>query len=48
MLSKLAALGIDVKDVEGYLLYANEERCDLIPLSDWWKKKSPKIVQALR
>lgn len=47
-MSKLASLGINVDCVEGVLLYVNEEKCDMIPLPEWWKSRSQKIVQALR
>lgn len=46
-LSKIAALGIEVDELEAFLLYANEEKCDVIPLPEWWKKKSSKLVQSL-
>ena len=47
-LCKIAALGVEIGQVEAFLLYANEEKCDIIPLPSWWKKKAVKIVQALR
>ena len=47
-MAKLASLGINVEHVEAKLLYANEEQCDVISLPDWWRKRSARIVQALR
>ena len=47
MLEKVASLGVDTSSLEGVLLYANEEACDLIPIPEWWMKRAPKLVRAL-
>ena len=47
MLEKVASLGVDTSSLEGILLYANEDACDLIPIPEWWMKRAPRLVRAL-
>ena len=48
MLAKMGSLGVDIETIESKLLYANEEKCDVIDLPLWWSNKSGKILQVLR
>ena len=47
-LEKLSNIGINVENIEASLLYVNEERCDLVSLPEWWRRKAPKILQTLK
>ena len=45
-LQKLGNLGVG--GVSGLLMYANDSGVDCYPLQEWWIKKAPKILEAMR
>ena len=45
-LKKIGDLGIE-QQVDGLLLYVNDEGAEFFPLDDWWKKKAPLILKSL-
>ena len=45
-LKKIGDLGIE-QNVEGLLLYVNDEGVEFHPLSEWWQKKAGKILVSL-
>ena len=44
--TRLGELGLE-QDVQGILLYVNDEGAEFYTLPDWWKKRSGKLLEAL-
>ena len=45
--TRLEALGLE-PDLEGALLYVNDDQTDLYPLPQWWRRRGKKLVAAMR
>ncbi len=46
-LAKIGDLGLD-QDVDGLLMYARDGGVEFHALSDWWAKRAPKLLDALK
>ena len=46
MLKQVGDLGIS-QELEGVLLYVNDEGAEFHPLTEWWQKKAPLILRGL-
>lgn len=45
-LNKLGDLGLE-KEVDGVLMYANDEGVEFFDLTDWWEKRAGKVLNCL-
>jgi hypothetical protein len=45
-LARLGELGVD-QEVDGLLMYVNDQGAEFFALGEWWKKRAPRVLNAI-
>ena len=45
-LDRIGELGLE-REVDGVLMYANDQGVEFFELGEWWQKRAPKVLNAI-